>query len=140
MLLPEVGVYLAARSIAVPFNTPLTRGGNLFEGDLAGDVDTGVALIEYAGPPPEPKLGAGVTNIEMARFQLMVRHSTHATGRLLLQQIMNALVAVVNQNLTGVYYLSIDALSSNPLTYPRDLQKRWLWSMNFEAMKEVSAS
>ena len=147
MLLAEVGTYLAAQSTAVPFNTTLTRGTNLFEGELgpgagtATDPVTQVAIVEYGGPPPEHTLGGETTRIEMARFQVRVRHATFATGRLLIQQISAALVAIGgNETLSGVKYLSIDALQSNPTQLPRDDNRRWHWTWNFEAMKEPSTS
>ena len=144
MILAEVGVYLASQSSG--FNTTLTRGTNLFEGDLgpgaadATDPAAQVALFEYGGSAPEHNMGNETTRIEFARFQVMLRHTTFATGRLLMQQIANALIAVCNENLTGVRYLSIDALQSNPTQLPRDDNRRWQWTWNFEAMKEVSAS
>lgn len=147
MLLGEVGTYLAARSTAVPFNTTLTRGTNLFEGDMgpgsgaATDPIAQVALAEYGGPAPEHDLGAETTRIEFARFQVRVRHSVYATGRLLIQQIAAALVAIGgNETLSSVKYLTINALQSNPTQMPRDENRRWHWTWNFEAWKEPSTS
>lgn len=146
MLLAEIGVYVAAQSIAVPFNTTLTRATNLFEGEMGPGVGSAtdpirqVALLEYGGPAPEPDMGNDRTRLEMARFQVMVRHDVYATGRLLIQQIANALAGVCNESLTGVRYLSVTALQSNPTQLPRDANRRWLWTWNFEAMKEVSTS
>lgn len=147
MLLVEVGTYLAAQSAAVPFNTTLTRGTNLYEGDMGPGAGTAtdpiaqVALIEYGGPAPEHDLGQDTTRLEFARFQVLVRHATFATGRLLAQQITNALVAIGGrETLSGVAYLTINALQSNPTQLPRDDNRRWRWVWNFEAWKEVSAS
>jgi hypothetical protein len=140
MLLAEVGVYLAAQSASVPFNTTLTRGTNLWEGDLSPDPESGVALFEYPGEAPELDMGTELVRIEYPRFQVMVRHSTFATGRLLLEQIKRALIAVGNESLSGVRYLTIDALQSNPMQLPRDDNQAWRWTMNFQAMKEPSTT
>lgn len=140
MLLAEVGVYLAAQSASVPFNTMLTRGTNLWEGDISPEPENGVALFEYPGEAPELDMGTELVRIEYPRFQVMVRHATFATGRLLLEQIKRALIAVGNESLSGVRYLTIDALQSNPMQLPRDDNQAWRWTMNFQAMKEPSTS
>lgn len=141
MLLAEVGAYLAAQSASVPFNTVLVRGTNLFEGDLPETPVIVVGLFEYPGPAPEHDLGTDNTRLEYARFQVQVRHTTFATGRLLAQQICNALVAIGGrETLSGVAYLTIDALQSNPTQLERSPNKYWRWSWSFQATKEVSTS
>jgi hypothetical protein len=85
-------------------------------------------------------MGTELVRIEYPRFQVMVRHSTFATGRLLLEQIKRALIAVGNESLSGVRYLTIDALQSNPMQLPRDDNQAWRWTMNFQAMKEPSTT
>lgn len=144
MLLAEVGTYVAARSIAVPFNTTLIRGGasgNLFEGEMPESPIPCVALMEYGGPAPEHTLGGETTRLQQSRFQVDVRHTVFTTGRLLIEQIAAALVAIGgSETLSGVIYLTIDALQSNPTQMPRDGNRRWRWVWNFEATKEPSTS
>lgn len=141
MLLAEVGVYLAAQSASTPFTLTLTRGTNLFEGDLPPDPVPAVALIEYPGPAPEHDLGGETSRLQWARFQVTVRHATFATGRLLIEQICAALVKIGgSETLSGCRYLAISALQSSPMQLPRDANKRWLWSWNFEALKTPSTS
>jgi hypothetical protein len=140
MLLAEIGVYLAAQSVSVPFNTTLVRAGNLFEGELPADPVVAIALVEYGGMPPELAMGAETVRLEQPRFQLKLRHTTFATGRLLIEQAKAALIAIGNESLSGVRYLTVTALQSNPNQMPRDENRRWIWTMNFEAIKEPSAS
>ena len=138
MLLDEVGTYLAAQSASTPFNTTLTRGSNLWEGDLAPSPEAGVALFEYPGIAPELTMGAETVRIEYPRLQVLVRHSVFATGRTLMEQIRAALMRVGNESLSSVRYLTIAPLQSNPMAMPRDDNQAWRWTMNFEAMKEPS--
>lgn len=144
MLLTDLTTYLASESTGVPYNTTLVAGTNLFAGELpsdpAGDRPVAVALTEYPGREPEHDLGETTTRWEYPRFQLTVRATSHATGRLLAQQIKESLVAVVNTTLSGVKYMNIDALQSAPLQMPRDENRRWIWVWNFEAGKSPSTS
>ena len=140
MLLSEIGAYLAGQSVSVPFNTTLVRATNLFEGEDPPLPDVLVALLEYPGPDPEHDMGHGVTRVEFSRFQMIVRHTSFSTGRLLIQQCKESLVAVCNQALTGVGYLTVDAVGSNPFSVPRDENRRWVWKWSFEAWKAPSVS
>lgn len=140
MLLDEVSSFLVAQNV---FTGVGTGGGAtpLFTGKIMAAPDVAGFLFEYGGKSPEFDLGRGGIRLEFPRIQLVCRgvRDDYSGPRLLAQTAFIQLSAVVNQNLSGVRYLTIDAMQT-PFFLRRDDNDRIEIVCNYTVMKVSTAS
>ena len=136
MLGVEVTAYLAAQGFG-------TVNVNLFYHDVPADPDVLISIMGYGGGHDEPNLGEGgtLTRLETIRFQAITRGIARDSDgpELKCINVRKALVAVLNQSLSGVRYLGIDCLTP-PSKLIVDENFRVYWAANFQAMKVPSTS
>ena len=116
----------------------LVVGTSAFYAPMPEDAPDGsIAMVLFDAGPPEHDLGAGVTRLEFPQVQGSVRHAVYDTGRAQIDALVAALVAIVNQSVGGVGYRSVSVLSG-PRLLKRDANLRWVFTVNFDVMKEPS--
>ena len=137
MVLPELTTYLAAYSPSLG----LTGGTNLFYGIMPPTPDLCVALFEYGSTPPEITVGATVIGFEDPRIQVRVRgvKDDYDTPRLLLNKIVEALVKIQEQTLSGTQYHAVLPKQS-PFMLLMDDNFRLTFACNFEVTKDWSST
>lgn len=116
---------------------------NLFYNYMPPDPDVAMAVLQYPGQLDEPNLGEGgtLTRLEFPHFQLLTRGVRDDSNGPELRCVngRKTLVAVINQSLSGVRYVGIEALTP-PSPLMRDDDGRVYWSCNFRAIKVPSPS
>ena len=129
---PEIAALLAANGFG-------TINTNLFYDLLPTDPDIAMCVLGYGGSPDEPD--GQSTRLESPRFQVLARGVRGASSgpKLRVLQARALLVSVLGQELTGVRDVSIDCLGP-PFPQGADEQFRYVWSVNFEAMKDPSVT
>lgn len=134
MVLVECTTYLATQSIG-------TVGTNLFYGILPDTPDACVTLFEYGGMPNEPNMGTGTTRLVFPRIQAVARgiKDDYDGPRVKIQDVVTAFTLIANQNLSGIKYLAILALS-DPFFLRRDDNFRVEFVCNFQVTKAYSAT
>lgn len=134
MLLDELGAFIGSKALA-------TVGVDLLLGGLKPDPAECCALVEYSGEPPlrnqnEGAARSGAQSAERPRVQLLCRSTSYETGRSLIGTITTALDGIVNQSLSGVWYLRVSALQS-PFFIEEDDNGRQIFGCNFQVTKGV---
>ena len=104
--------------------------------DGPGSIDRCAALIEYQGTAPEFTHDISGIAYNNARVQLTVRDapSEYAAARAWAETINQALARIVNQTLSGVFYLAVIPLSE-PFLMRRDELDRPIIASNFSILK-----
>ena len=128
----ELAAYLATQ-------LSLTVGTTVFYDEFPEDAADGtVALFIWDTAPAEHTLGGETTRRERPMLTVMTRHTTYLTGWARIYAAANALVAIGNETVGGVRYLTV-SLQSGPRKIKRDANLRHVFSANFEIEKEPSA-
>lgn len=130
MLLDEIGVYLEGQAIGA-------RGTNLFLGFLPDAPDAAVALLEYSGLEGLYIHEIAGPAYERPRVQVVARAATYTAARTKAEDAHKALGRVSNTPLSGVWYVSIDALQS-PFLVERDANQRVVIGFNVQVIKARS--
>jgi hypothetical protein len=141
MLLSEICGYLNAMGIAA-------SGVDLFYGPMQEQYPDAVVLIQqYGGLADEPSMGdidgevgpGRETRIEYPRFTVLCRGAKNDTDGPYQKsmEVRAALVQVLNQTLSNVRYLNIEALQP-PIRLAADENFREKYNTNYQATKEPS--
>ena len=135
MVLAEIATYLAAYSPSLG----LTAGTNLLYGMMPPSPDICVALHEYSSLMPEYQLGVDNINIEYPQVQVAVRgvRDEYDAPRLLINNIISALLKIHDQSLSGVKYYAVLPKQS-PFSLAPDENMRRIFICNFHVMKDWS--
>ncbi len=137
MVLVELQTFLAAAGLG------LTADTNLFYGILPDTPDVCATINLYPGRPIEPNLGSGGggVRLEYPRIQVVCRGTVDnlTAPTLLATQIMAALTGIVNQTLSGVFYLAVEA-QQTPFPMRRDDNHRVEVACNYQVTKGYSAT
>lgn len=128
----EIATFLAASGMG-------TVNVNAFYDEFPPDPDVAFCVVGYGGNRDEPD--GQTTRLEFPRFQVMFRgvRDDSEGPKLRALQARVYLVSVLDRVLSGVHYVSIDCLGP-PFSQGKDDQFRYVWSLNFEAMKDPSPS
>lgn len=107
MILEALADRLTSASVA-------TVGTNLFLGMMPDDPDLCVALFEYAGAPPLEVLQNNAATLERPGIQVLVRagRNDYPVARDLTNTIRNTLTAITDEEISGVRFLRVAALSA----------------------------
>lgn len=116
---------------------------NLFDNHLPDPLsapDPCMAVFEYAGQPPERAFSPTNTRpvLVYPRIQFQARSTNLVTARNKAVDAVSALGWVHNQDIGGVRYHAIMALTDPPVLLTRDANDRWVWMCNFEVKKAPS--
>lgn len=115
--------------------TSLTKGTDLFGGDMPPSPIQCVAVYESSSAPPIELMGP--TNpppLERPRIQVLVRAADYSTGRALADTVWRALSKISNQTIGSTRYLRVAAVDS-PTFIERDENHRPIFSTNFDVVK-----
>lgn len=135
MLLDEVAAFIVADGHA-------TLGTNLFLGSMPAKPDVALSLHEYPGGPPDFVFGTAGVAHEYPRVQVKARGAAadYAGPRRWLEAVYQDLAErVQSATSTGTRYLDLSPVQP-PFPLERDESNRWVFAVNFVAMKEVSTS
>lgn len=143
MVLTELAAYIISQDSARILDSNLFRGIMPPE-DAALPSTTTLALFEYGGKMSEPDLGyTGTPRMRLVfpLIQVMCRglKDDYDTPRLAIQGVVTMFTAVLNQTLSGVYYLGIEA-HSDPFPISRDDNFRISFVCNFTVTRQYSAT
>lgn len=130
----EIANRLVAQGVGV-INTNIFKGARAVMPTGPGPYLT---IIEYGGPPPTRIQDDVLPNYDEPNFQLLVRGSDYQAVRIMLMAGRDALVSVVNLQLSGVFYLWIKVKQSVPIDLAADSANRTQLELNFSAFKEHS--
>jgi len=108
--------------------TPAT--GTIFEATLPALPDDCIAVFAYGGTPP----GVGI-EVEYPSIQIRVRATVHDTAYDNAYAAMKSLHQLTRITINGTIYYWIAAKQS-PSSLGRDAKGRYLYVVNFDAMKE----
>lgn len=142
MTLDEITAYIATQDLNRVLDT------NMFIGIMppsdainAATLNTVISLIEYGGRPSEHDLGTSKLRIVFPMVQILCRGvaNDYKSPRLALETIVGFMAQVINQTLSGVYYLGIDA-QGEPGFINRDENFRVTFGVNFQVTKRYSAT
>lgn len=115
----------------------LTAGTDLFEGPMPELPDACVAITPTGGEGGEYTMGASLSSpgLEMARFQLMVRHGTQATC-VSNANTYHALIANLGPTtLSGRLYHHVEPIDGEPYSIGQDENLRFRYVSNYRAWK-----
>jgi len=114
-----------------------TQAVNLFIGHMPASPDTCLTLYERGGGPSVRAMGSTTPPVaDQPMVQVAVRGATYADARAKVSAVINALdhfVGVIN----STRYLLIE-LSYAPILMAQDENRRTMYSVMFNAMKERS--
>lgn len=127
----EIGQYIEANT------TGFTLGTNLFRGFRPDRPNELAVVVETIGLRPAHVFAAAAPAFEEPRIQVITRSTDYDTARADAQTIFELLDQTVETTLSGVRYLSIDAVSS-PFLLSRDEEERVLIACNYSLRKEVT--
>ena len=103
--------------------------------DGAGDEVT--ALFESSGGPGERVQDVPGTKYAEQIVQVQCRSRSQQTARSRCYQIYNLFNGRGSENIGGTYYVSLDPLQA-PFLLQRDENDRWIYAVNFTALKVPS--
>lgn len=138
-MVSEVAALLAAQFpdwLIRPEEAPEGVDGTLFENNLPNTPDSAVGLYEYGGAAPRQTLG-NKNPTENPRLQVLVREPYVEDSLRKSKLIMNFLITINDQELSGVRYIKISA-ASGPGGLGTDSENRHRFSTNFQVEKEWS--
>ena len=130
MILTEIGNYLVAQGFG-------TLGTTLFLSQLPDGPDTLIGVLESPGGEPEFVLGQVLPRRENSRIQVLNRAPLWLTARTTAEAISLSLGSVVNQTLSGTYYLAITP-SRPPTQLQWDATRGVVFTSTFECKKSIS--
>lgn len=129
-LLDDIGGY-------VNDNTAFTLGTDLFLSLLPESPDNGVVLIENTGVAPIFTQGStNLPKLERPEIQVLVRHTSYATGRANAETVYRLLTQVTNATINGNLYQRIEAIAS-PALMERDVNRRVIFTTNFNVIRAL---
>lgn len=132
-VLQELNTYIAANIAGGQW----VEGTNLFIGELPDAPDTACATFRYQGLAPDFVQGGANALRENPRVQVLVRDVTWAGSEAKAIAIFNLLNAICNENVGGVYYLSVAAIQS-PFMLERDANRLVKFACNYQCVKAIS--
>jgi hypothetical protein len=94
-------------------------------------------IREYAGSEPEYVLGEASVKLVKPRVQVQVRAVRSADARQRIMVVFDVLTRVVNQTLSGTFYVKIRPIQS-PFWMQRDENDKHIWVFNVECEKRPS--
>lgn len=114
-----------------------TVGTSIFLSGLPMEPVTAVGLMEYGGAAPQWTFNQIAW--EQPRVQVQVRSvSGYAAARTLARQAWDALAAIRNQSISGIWYMQVAMLQS-PFMLTRDEHSETVtFVFNVEVWKQVS--
>jgi hypothetical protein len=116
----------------------LVVGTSVFHDDLPEDaIDGSVGLFLYDAAAPEHDMGFETLRYERPQIQAMVRHATQASALARIKAVRDTLVAIVNENVGGIYYVNVGCISG-PMFLKKDANQRWCYVANFDVEKVPS--
>ena len=128
-LLVDIGGYIDSNFASLTLST------NFFYGFLPELPDNCVAIYENGGVAPIFTQGTVNTPaIERPQLQFLVRNTSYETGMALANSLYLFITAIANQTINGTRYLRVVAIS-NPSVIERDMNKRIVFSCNFDVQK-----
>lgn len=136
-ILTEVATYLAANSTLAVGGVTGTLQITQMTDDMANTV---VALYETGGSATVKAFstGAGAARVyEQPGLQALSRSTSYATARASAGIVYDLLDGISNTTMTGVTYLSVDAVQP-PFAIGRDDNERHLISVNFQVKKATT--
>jgi hypothetical protein len=130
MILEALADRLTSASIA-------TVGTNLFIGLMPDSPDLCIALYEYAGSPPLEVLQDNSATLERPGIQVLVRagRNDYPVGRDLTNTIRNTLTGITDEEISGVRFLRVSALSAVNAT-GTDEKDRPQFTLSMQAVAE----
>ena len=131
-LLDDIGDVLTSAGVVV-------KGQNLFKHDMPDGPDEALSLMTYPGGPPVWSMASTRPQAEQPRFQLKVRHPHPASAAAWANDAYRVLDSLGDRRINGVRYLAVYALQ-NPFFLQKDPANRFLWAVNFEAIRESASS
>ena len=129
--LDEIGTYLETQGVG-------TQATDLFLRSAPDTPDACVAVLEYGGAPPVPKMGntPGAVILERPRIQVRARAATYTAAETKAKAAWSALHWFVG-TLSGTVYYKIEALQS-PFLLERDENNRFIVGFNCQIEKDRS--
>lgn len=130
MILEALADRLTSASVA-------TVGTNLFLGMMPDSPDLCVALFEYAGAPPLEVLRDNDATLERPGIQVLVRagRNDYPIARDLTNTIRNTLTGITDEEISGVRFLRVSALSAVNST-GTDEKDRPQFTLSMQAVAE----
>lgn len=130
MILEALADKLTTASVA-------TVGTNLFLGMMPDSPDLCVALYEYAGAPPLEVLRDNDATLERPGIQVLVRagRNDYPIARDLTNTIRNTLTGITDEEISGVRFLRVSALSAVNAT-GTDEKDRPQFTLSMQAVAE----
>ena len=129
-LLDELGTYLQAQGIG-------TLGTDLFRSRLPDAPNAAVGLVETGGQAPTFVMDANGVNVDHPSLQVLCRADAYPDARSKANDVITALVAISNDDLSGVRYLRC-VPNQAPFSLGPDEDHRHLVACNFQVMKTFS--
>jgi len=127
-LLDDLGAHLQTQGVG-------TLATDLFVGDMPPSPAAAGTVYETPGSPPLDVGGvAGDPAVQRPRVQVVCRAVTYQAARSKARDAYDALHAVANQNVNGVYYERVAALQE-PFLLRRDESERVLVAFNCEVWR-----
>jgi hypothetical protein len=131
MVVEEIAAHINSLGLA-------TLGTDLFMHVSPDEPDELTVVTEYAGDEPDFVQDALVADTENSRIQVAVRSTQPEVGRLLAEQIYQAMMGIRNDMLSGTRILWCRP-SDTPAMIGRDDSGRFLTTVNFRVKKELSS-
>lgn len=130
MFLDEILDYLETQGLG-------TVAVDLFGGGLPDTPHVATGFIETPGIPPINTHDIFGINIQRPSLQVIGRAAPrdYNAARTRVYDVINALLAIVNQPLDGVNYLWTEAIQSAPFLLEIDTQDRYVFACNFNFAK-----
>lgn len=128
LMLDELAAFLDAAS------TRFTAGTNLFADFLPDEPNRATLLVEMPGGPPARVMSTGSPAWENARFAVFSRSTSSTQAHDDLDVAWNTFEGVVNQSLSGTYYLRV-AANESPYLWGRDEIGRAHFTASFSVMR-----
>jgi len=117
----------------------LVMGVSLFGGVLPEKPTRAVALLESTSVAPIEMMGGDTgPSIERPRLQILVRDSSYANARDLVQSVYSFLQRVTMTDIQGTLYHRIASVDM-PELISRDERQYPIFSCNFDVWKELSS-
>ena len=123
----DIAAYLAAKGRG-------TLASTIFVNDKPGSPDALIAVLGYAGQPPE---WTNTNKYDRPSVQVLIRGAKNAAGaaRTLAETIYQDLDGVTNTTLSGTFYQRIEAAQSGPTPMGKDENGRIEYVLNFYTSK-----
>jgi hypothetical protein len=131
--LVELATRLATNAVIGQITSPAT----IFQGPMPMTPDACVSVRRYGGGGVERAMGTSSTPVaDSIHFQILVRDAAQSAGETKIAAILTALDNY-SGTLGSTRYLLI-SLMYGPVDMGRDESNRFVWSLNFRALKARS--